>query len=178
MRLFVSLIALCGLSTVAQADIVKATPSHFTLKHEGHSELTPDDLWARLIDPASWWHPDHSYSGKAGNFSLDLQAGGLWLESWDGGSVAHGQVLYVKDGKELRLNAPFGPLQEMAVQAIWTITLTPHGGGTKVVFDEVVNGSSESGLEDMAVAVDFVKTEAMKRLISGEDFSKAETKTD
>ena len=171
MRVFFCLAMSMYLAPLAQADIIKSGPDHFTLKHEGISELSPEDLWARLINPNQWWHPDHSYSGSSEHFSLDLKAGGLWLEEWDGGSVAHGQVLYVNPGKEIRLDAPFGPLQQMAVKAIWTISITPHEDGSKVVFDEVVNGSSESNLEEMAAAVNYVKTEAMSRLISGADYS-------
>ena len=109
--------------------------------------------------------------GVFANFSLDLKAGGLWLEQWEDGSVAHGQVLYVNPGKELRLDAPFGPLQQMAVNAIWTISISPHEDGSKVIFDEVVNGSTESNLEEMAVAVNFVKSEAIGRLVSGVDYT-------
>lgn len=93
-----------------------------------------------------------------------MRPGGLWQETWPGGSVVHGTVLYIKKGEVLRLNAPFGPLQEMAVTDIWTITLTPYNEGAKIVFDEVVNGSSESDLIEMAKAVDFVKQDAIERL--------------
>ena len=149
-----------------QADITKANPDHYTLRHEATSSMAPDVLWQRLIKPATWWHPEHSYSGDAANLSLDARAGGLWREDWAGGSVAHGEVLYVKDGEQLRLNAPFGPLQERAVTVVWTITITPEGEGSKVVFDEVANGTSESGLDALAPAVNFVKGEAIKRLVA------------
>jgi uncharacterized protein YndB with AHSA1/START domain len=108
----------------------------------------------------------HSYSGDAANLSLDPRAGGLWKEEWDGGSVAHGTVLYVKPGEQLRLAAPFGPLQSMAVDVVWTITITPEGTGSKVVFDEVANGSGASNLDKIAGAVDSVKGEAINRLVT------------
>ena len=73
-----------------------------------------------------------------------------------------------KKGEILRLDAPFGPLQEMAVKDVWTITVTPEGDGSKIVFDEVVNGSAASDLEEMAKAVDFVKQEAIGRLAGTE----------
>lgn len=143
---------------------MKSGADHFTLKHEARSELAPKAVWKRLIKPASWWHPDHSYSGDAKNLSLKLKAGGLWREKWSGGDVAHGEILYIKPGEQLRLNAPFGPMQGMAVNAVWTITLTPDGKGTKITFDEVVNGTKDSGLDKLAPAVNFVKSEAIKRL--------------
>ena len=155
-----------GVALPAGAEIVAAAPDHYTLRHEASSALSPDALWDRLIQPDIWWHPDHTWSGKAEHLWLNPNAGGLWLESWDGNSVAHGEVLAIVEGKSLRLNAPFGPLQGMGVEVIWTITLEPdeETGGTKVVFDEVANGSSASALDRIAPAVDRVKQEAIERL--------------
>ena len=69
----------------------------------------------------------------------------------------------------LRLEAPFGPLQGMGVTVTWTITLVPdeETGGTRIVFDEIANVSSHSGLDQLALAVDRVKTEAVQRLAGG-----------
>ncbi len=152
----------------AMAEISSATPDHYTLHHEGTSPLAPDALWARLIKPAQWWHPDHTYSGDADNLSLKAKAGGQWREDWDAGSTSHGVVLMVENEKTLRLDAPFGPLQAMGVTVIWTISLAPNEetGGTDVTFTEIANGSPASKLDEIAPAVDFVKTEAMQRLIS------------
>ncbi len=158
-------LATLSATSIANAEIVQSAPDHFTLRHEGYSTLSPDQMWDRLIDPASWWHPDHTYSGKSENLSFDPKAGGLWQENWDKGSVTHGEVLIILDGQKIVMDAPFGPLSELAVQTVWTITLSAHETGTKVVFAEIVNGSLQSDLEDMAKAVDFVKTEAMTRLI-------------
>jgi hypothetical protein len=71
-----------------------------------------------------------------------------------GGSVAHGRVLLARPPELLRLEAPFGPLQGMAVDAVWAITPTPSETGTTVVFDFVANGSSQSGLDMLAAAVE------------------------
>ena len=154
----------------AAAEVVSASPDHYTLRQQGASPLAPDALWARLIEPASWWHPDHTYSGDSANLSLKAKAGGVWREDWDGGSVFHGEVLMARKGKTLRLDAPFGPLQEMGVSVVWTITLTPdeETGGTTVTFDEIANGTAASKLDELAPAVDFVKTEAMARLTAAE----------
>lgn len=161
--------AMALIAVPASAEIVAASPDHYTLRHEATSELSTRALWNRLVHPASWWHPDHTYSGNASGLSLDARAGGLWREDWTGGSVSHGQVLYVKDGEQLRMSAPFGPLQSMAVNVVWTITITEsETGGSVVVFDEVANGSSASGLNELASAVDFVKQEAITRLVTAD----------
>lgn len=151
---------------IASADVIASAPDHYTLKQEAVSKLSPEALWDRLITPSVWWH--HSYSGNSDNFTLDVRAGGLWLEKWDDakgrGEVEHGRILYVKHGEQMRLDAPFGPLQEMAVTVIWTITVEPHEEGSKVIFDEVASGSSLSGLDKIAPGVDYVKTEGIMRL--------------
>ena len=153
------------LPTSAYAEVVKASSEHYHLKQQATSSLSPNALWQRLIKPETWWHPDHTYSGDSANLSLDAQAGGLWREDWSTGSIVHGQVLLVTKDKQLRLEAPFGPLQEKAVDVIWTITLTPTEDGTSVLFEEIANGNNHSQLDELAPAVDFVKTEAINRLV-------------
>jgi uncharacterized protein YndB with AHSA1/START domain len=164
---FVALILACGfLPSVVKAEIISSSADHYILKQGAISSLPPHALWDKLINPQTWWHPDHTYSGKSENLSLDPQAGGLWREDWDGGSVFHGSVLLITPGKQLRLNAPFGPLQELGVNVVWTITITEHSDGSKVTFDEIANGTKISNLDKLAPAVDFVKTEAIKRLVN------------
>lgn len=156
-------------SSSAVADVVTTSDTHYVLHHEASSLLEPDALWDRLIEPSSWWHPDHTYSGDARNLSLDATAGGLWLETWDGGSVAHGEVLLVQKGEMLRMNAPFGPLQGIGAYTIWTVTITATDDGSLVTFDEVASAPPGNDMEQLAGAVDYVKTEAIGRLVAGED---------
>lgn len=156
-------------SSSAVADVEATSSTHYVLHHEASSPLEPDALWDRLIEPASWWHPDHTYSGDARNLSLEATAGGLWLETWDGGSVAHGEVLLAREGEMLRMNAPFGPLQGIGAYTIWTISITAVDGGSLVTFDEVASAPPGNDMEQLAGAVDYVKTEAIARLVAGED---------
>ena len=162
------LLLLAAFTASANADVIVASADHYTLRHEAVSPLAPEAMWNRLVHPETWWSSVHSYSGDAANISLDLRAGGLWKEEWDGGSVAHGVVLYLKPTEQLRLEAPFGPLQSMAVNVVWTITILPEGTGSKVIFDEIANGSDASHLDQIAGAVDGVKSEAMRSLVAAE----------
>lgn len=146
------------------AEIVSSSPTHFVLRNETITRLSAEAAWTRLTDPASWWHPDHTYSGDSANLSLDVSAGGLWREDWDGGSVSHGRVLMVATGKALRMEAPFGPLQGVGAYTIWTITITPADGGAVIVFDEIATGPPTAKLDELAPAVDYVKGEALRRL--------------
>ncbi|MBI1393088.1 MAG: hypothetical protein GC152_10145 [Alphaproteobacteria bacterium] len=151
-----------GLATAARAEVIETGPDHFRLGLEATSPLPPDRLRRRLIDPSDWWSGDHTYSGDASNLALDLQPGGLWSETWAGGAVAHGRVLMFRTGEMLRLEAPFGPLQGLGVAAVWTISISPDGDGSKVRFDYVANGGDD--LEPLAAAVDSVKSAALKNL--------------
>ncbi len=160
---FIIVFAFLGVPAV-HADIVSASDSHYVLRHEGTTSLSPDATWERLISPAAWWHPDHTYSGDAANLDLELRAGGLWREEWEGGSVSHGEVLTVIPGQTLRLEAPFGPLQAIGAYTIWTITLEAVEGGTLVVFEESSIGPPTANMAELAGAVDYVKAEAMRRL--------------
>ena len=160
-----ALVAGLGLALSARAEVVTAQPDHFTLKLEAETPLTPEQVWTRLVEPSDWWLSAHTYSGESDNLTLDPQAGGLWREDWEDGSVWHGVVLQAHPEKSLTLSAPFGPLQGLAVTSIWTITLTPmESGGTNIRFDHVTNGSQASNLQDLAAAVDGVKAEALQSL--------------
>jgi len=150
--------------TMVAADVVSFSETHFVLRLEATSSLSTDAMWQRLIQPSTWWHPDHTYSGSSENLSLEAVAGGAWREVWEGGSVTHGTVVFVKEGEVLRMNAPFGPLQSLAAYTIWTITISADGDGSKVVFDEVSNGPPTANMAEIAEAVNFVKGEAIKRL--------------
>lgn len=152
------------MSSPIHAEVVKASPEHYTLEQKKSCDLSPEQIWQKLIVPSSWWHPEHTYSGDAANLSLNIEAGGLWREDWGGGSVTHGTVLYANENEILRLNAPFGPLQEMAVTVVWTISLEAFEDGADITFTEIANGSPQSGLDAIATAVDYVKTEAINRL--------------
>ena len=159
-----------GFVWTAQAEVVTASPDHFTLKLEAESELSPDEVWERLVVPSEWWQSDHTFSGDAANLSLEPHAGGLWREDWEDGSVWHGTVLQAHPGKSLSLSAPFGPLQGLAVTSVWTITITPkETGGTSIRFDHVTNGTMASQLDQLAPAVDFVKGEALNSLARPHD---------
>lgn len=166
MKSCICMMLLAVAAAPATAEILAASPEHYELRHEATSSLSPQEMWERLIRPEGWWASEHTWSGDAANLTLDAQAGGLWREDWDAGSVAHGTVLAVRDGAQLRLDAPFGPLQGMAVQVVWTISLEEQEGtgGTRIIFEEIANGSASSQLDQIAPAVDSVKSEAMQRL--------------
>ncbi|MEM9234263.1 MAG: ATPase, partial [Pseudomonadota bacterium] len=105
----------------------------------------------------------------AGNLKLELKAGGLWREDWDGGSVSHGRVLMVQEGEGLRLDAPFGPLQGMGIASALTLTITPReGGGSNLNMVFIATGAEQSNLDQLAGPVDGVWSQALDNLVAAD----------
>ncbi len=166
--LLLSLAALCALISTARAEVAESSPSAFLLRAEETVPASPEQTWRHLVRIGSWWGGDHTYSRASANLRLEARAGGCWCERWSGGGVEHGRVVLVmeRDGvRTLRINAPLGPLQEMAVQGVLTFTITPHANGSRLSMTYRVAGDAGLGLNAIAPVVDTVLTEQYGRLI-------------
>ena len=158
----------CATAAPAHADVVSATPSTFVLRAEQTVPASPAQAWAKLSRIGDWWNSEHTYSGNAHNLTLDLRAGGCWCERWSGGAVEHARVLLVmnRDGvRTVRLDAPLGPLQEMAVNAILTFTISPDPAGAKIAMTYRVSGDASLSLDQVGPGVNAVIMEQYGRLI-------------
>jgi uncharacterized protein YndB with AHSA1/START domain len=160
----VALVPLLSLATVAQAEVKEANPDHLLIQDQRTVHASPDTLYAKLIDVSRWWNGEHTYSGDAAHLSLQAEAGGCFCERWSNQSVAHGRVVWAAPGHLLRLDTALGPLQNMAVQGVMTFTLKPAPDGTALQFEYRVNGSSASGLDKIAPAVNGVLMDQLQRL--------------
>ncbi|RFB04203.1 hypothetical protein [Parvularcula marina] len=167
-RLIPALCAAALMTATAQAEVVSSSSARMVLTQEHESTLSKADLWAKLIEPKEWWL--HSFSGDPGHMTLELEAGGVWREDWEGGSVTHGHIMAVMHGEMLRLHAPFGPMQEMGLATSLTLSVgEKEGGGSILKMDFVANGAEGSGLTELAPAVDFVWDEALTKLVTDKD---------
>jgi len=140
----------------------------FVLHAEQTVPAAPDRAWSALTRLGDWWNSEHTYSGNAHNLRLDPRAGGCWCEQWREGSVQHGRVLLVMnhDGvRTLRVDAPLGPLQEMAVNAVLTFTVAPDPAGAKIEMTYRVSGDASLGLDQVGPGVNAVIMEQYGRLI-------------
>lgn len=157
MRRLPLLIALSLLvAAPAAAEVKQATPDTMLLVYEHVVDAPPGAVYEAIGKIAQWWEDSHTWSGNARNLSLDLQAGGCMCERWDKGSVAHARVLLAMPGETLRLDAPFGPLQEMAVSAVLTFAVKPAATGTTLTVTYRVSGNAAHGLDKLAAVVDGV----------------------
>lgn len=138
----------------------------FATHDEAVVAANAEDVWITLTDPASWWNPEHSWSGNAANFTLFPVAGGCFCEELpeSRGSVEHMRVIYSDPEKLLRLSGALGPLQSEALTGTLTITLEPIDGGTKISWDYVVGGFARFDLAALAPVVDGVQSEQLGRL--------------
>ena len=153
------------LAVPARAEVLKAAEAGFTTRNAVTVAAPPAQVWALLVQPSRWWNPAHSWSGDAGNFSLDARAGGCFCERLkDGGSVEHQRVLRAEPGLMLRLSGGLGPLQAQAVTAVLGWELKAEGGGTRLTQTYAVSGLADGGLAGWAAPVDGVVREQLERL--------------
>lgn len=158
--------------TPVRAEVVAQSDAGFTLRIETTVQAAPEAAWKALIAPATWWSPDHTYTGDAANLNLDAQATGCFCEllakpASEGtrrGSVEHAHVIYADPGKILRLSGAFGPLQSEALTATLTVSLKPEDGDTRIVWDYVVGGYMRMKAEAIAPLVDQVMSQQAARL--------------
>lgn len=152
----------------ASAEVTAATPASFVIRGEIEIAAPPEQVWRRFGRLSSWWASSHTYSGDARNLSLDLRAGGCWCERWDRRqSVEHGRVIMVlqnEDVRTARIQAALGPLQQMGVVAVLTVTISGYNAGTKIVFEYRVTGEPSQNLDRIAAPVDTVLMEQLGRL--------------
>jgi len=152
----------------AHADVVTATPGAFELRASQTVPASPERAWNALVRIGDWWGNEHTYSGNGRNMRLEARPGGCWCERWRDGGIEHGRVLLVmnREGvRTLRIEAPLGPLQEMAVNGILTFTIAPDAAGAKIDMTYRVSGDASLALDHVGPGVNNVMMEQYGRLI-------------
>ncbi len=149
----------------AHADIKRDAQDGFWIQVAHHVDRSPQQTYADLIHVEKWWGTAHTDSGDTAHLSLQAHAGGCLCETWAGGSVQHARVIAAVPGKKLVLETALGALRPLAVRGVLTFTLTAQGHGTRIVADYRVNGSSISGLEAKAPAVEHALFDQMSHFV-------------
>lgn len=169
MRLAIAL-ACAGISVLAAmpapAAVVDSAPGGFTVRHVVEVSAASWSAYQTLTDRISvWWDPEHTFSGRSTNLTLDARPGGCFCEQLPtGGGVRHMTVVYADQGKLLRLTGAIGPLQELAVSATMTWAFTQSGNRTAITLTYAVGGYGPGGLQALAPAVDAVLGAQLARL--------------
>ncbi len=147
------------------AEVTAATANGFEMRQVRRTAFAPADAYARFVDVARWWNPEHTYSGKAENLSLRAVAGGCFCETLaDGGGVEHLRVAMVMPGKRMVLAGALGPLLYDAVAGSMDVVVKPAEGGSEVTITYRVAGFAKGGADKLAPIVDKVLGEQADRL--------------
>jgi uncharacterized protein YndB with AHSA1/START domain len=141
------------------AEVRFAAPDAFLIEQRYVIQAPADTVWESLVHPERWWPADHTWSGKHENLRLEATIGGCFCELWDGNAVEHGRVVLLMPGRMLRLDAALGPLQELAVSGVITVTLQEKDGATTVTITHRVSGDSSQKLDALAPIVDQVNAQ-------------------
>jgi hypothetical protein len=154
------------LAVGVRAEVTDSAENGFTTVNELVINATRAETWAAAIDEiGNWWSDDHTITGSAGNMSLRAQPQGCFCERLgNGGGVVHLTVTFVNPGTLLRLTGGLGPLGLMGVDGNLTWEFFDHEDGTRVRFSYAVGGYRAGGLGAIALPVDYVIGEALKRL--------------
>ena len=151
-------------ASAAHAEVKSAASDSFLLSYSKRFDAPPATVYAALGMIDRWWDDEHTYSGSAGNLTMQLRAGACFCEGWSGGTVEHGRVVMAIPGQIVRIQTALGPLQGRAVTGVMTFQLKPDGTGTQLTLTYLVNGASNSVLDKSATAVDGVLGEQFARL--------------
>jgi uncharacterized protein YndB with AHSA1/START domain len=144
------------LPAAATAELKQAGPDGALIEHRFQIAATPAVAWQALVHPERWWPADHTWSGVPGNLSLSAEAGGCFCERWAGGSAEHARVVMTRPGELLRMRGSLGPLQDMALTGVLTVTLAAKGDGTEAVVTYRLSGDPSHELDGFVAAVDQV----------------------
>ena len=152
--------AIClGWPLAGLAEVKFAAPDAFLIEQRFTIAAPATKVWNTLLHPEAWWPSDHTWSGDRRNLRLSGEAGGCFCERWIGGSAEHGRVVMAIPGSLLRFQATLGPLQEMALSGIITVSLTEKDGKTEMVVTHRVSGDASHKLDAIAPIVDQVNAQ-------------------
>jgi hypothetical protein len=163
MKKFVFLV-LASLATPAAAEVVSASDNGFEVRETVNLVVPPAIAFAAFRDLTSWWDPEHTYSGKSENLSLNLTPGGCFCERFPkGGGVEHMRVTFVDPGKRAILTGSLGPLLFEATSGVLDVQVKTIAGGSQFVLDYRAAGFAKGGAAKLAPLVDQVLSGQVKR---------------
>lgn len=159
-------IVLAALPCAALAEVTAHGPQGFVIRLERTAAADAARVWHALADVGQWWSGEHSYSGEAGNLTLEPRAGGCFCERWDGGTIEHMRVAFASPAmRRMVLTGGLGPLLWMGATGSLAIRLEPaDGAGTRIAWEYRVTGFEPAGWEKTAGLVDEVLAEQLERL--------------
>lgn len=170
MRTGISVLALAaaafGLATgTARSEVTETGAGYFRLKSVQQIAAPPARVYGALGQIGQWWNDAHTYSGKAANMTMPLEANACFCEALpNGGSVRHGVVsLAWPDQGMVRVEAALGPLQDEGVSGALYFQFKAKDGGTELTMTYHVGGARPA-IVSAAPVIDGVIVEQATRL--------------
>ena len=157
--------AALSLAGAARAEVVETNAQGFRLKAVRQIKAPPAQVYKAIGEIGRWWDGEHSYSGKAENITMPLQANACWCEAMPGGgSVRHGVVVLAwPEQGMIRADAALGPLQDEGVTGALLWQLKPKDGATELTVTYNVGGA-RAAMAKAGPVVDAVLTAGWDRL--------------
>jgi hypothetical protein len=153
-----------GVTATARAAVQETRDGSFAIQSVVLVEAKPLEAYRALVRISDWWDPAHTWSGSARHLTLEAKGGGCFCERLpNGGSVAHGRVVFAQPGQTLRVDGALGPLQEMPVTGVLTFAFAPDGAGTRVTMTYKVGGVLSMDAAKLAPMVDSVMSSQFER---------------
>jgi uncharacterized protein YndB with AHSA1/START domain len=149
----------------ASAGVVSASSNGFEVRETVPLVVPAAAAFKAFAELPAWWDPEHTYSGSSANLRLELAPGGCFCERIPetGGGVEHMRVVHVDPGKRIVMTGALGPLLYEAATGVMDVQIKPGAGGSQLTLDYKVAGFANGGATQMAVQVDEVLREQLKR---------------
>ena len=145
----------------AEAAVLDASASGFTLENQQDVPVDAGQAWSALVDEVDrWWPRDHTWWGEASRLSIEPRAGGCFCEVDETGrrQARHLQVVFADPGRTLRMEGGLGPLQGMGLHGVLEFRLQPlEQGGTRITLWYRAGGYTPDDLSAFAPIVDRVQ---------------------
>ena len=157
-------------ASAGHAEVQALSEAGFVSHNVAEVAAAPAEAWGLLLQPSEWWSDAHTYSGSAGNMTIEAGVGGCFCEAVPGsgdapeGRIEHMRVIYFAPHSTLRMTGALGPLQSEAVTGVLTVTIEPVASGSKIVWDYAVGGYMRMPMDQMAPLVDQVVGEQLAHL--------------
>lgn len=160
--LFASLLIL---SAPAAGEVVSADAHGFEVSNSVSLVIPVDQAYAAFGRIGGWWSDGHTYSGKAANLKLPLQAGGCFCETLPEtrGGVEHMRVAVVQPGERIVMTGALGPVLYEAATGVMDVRFERIAGGARVTMNYRAAGFAKGNADKLAPLVDGVLAEQLKR---------------
>ncbi len=147
------------------AEVKQSTDNYFELTFDIPMNASANQVNEHILDIASWWHVDHTYSSNSDNLYLDVKKQRCFCEKLDnGGWVSHLQVVFYQPNKMLRLVGGLGPLQASPVNGVLDFVIKTQSEKKAVLtVNYQVSGAGKS-LANWAKPVNAVLQTQLERL--------------